>query len=40
MEHVKQYRQPFKLLLESNDAEQDSEVEQDKMELEARSGDA
>lgn len=37
-EHLKQYRSPFKVLLENNDIELDSEVEHDKLEIEAREG--
>jgi hypothetical protein len=36
---LKQYRSPFKTLLESQDVELDSELEQDKLELEASHGD-
>ncbi|CDW90728.1 c2 domain containing protein [Stylonychia lemnae] len=37
-EHLKHYRSPFKAILEGDDMEMDSDVEHDKLELEARDG--
>lgn len=36
---MKHYRSPFKAILEGDDLEMDSDVEHDKLELEARDGD-
>ena len=38
-EHLKQYRSPFKAILEGDDLELDSDVEHDRLELQAREGD-
>ncbi len=35
-EHLKQYRGPFKSILENEELEIDSDIEQDKIEIEAR----
>ena len=35
-EHLKQYRSPFKNILENEELEVDSDIEQDKIEIEAR----
>lgn len=39
-EHLKHYRSPFKAILEGEDMDLDSDVEHDKLEIEARQGDA
>lgn len=39
-EHLKQYRSPFKNILEGDDLDLDSDVEHDQLEIDARQGDA